>query len=165
MLIVFRAVFHGETTQCTLLISLRSNCAMKRPIHAPQPRWLRELAQDPQLAPIVANNPAATADVLRRLTDSGENGPLVATLVGLPVSRADPRTFFDSADETLAAVASNPNTPVEALMRLAACFRSVLRRTWRCRCRCSRNPNLPAEILLYHAAQPAARRQRAARFS
>ena len=58
------------------------------------PTRLRELAQQPDLAPLVAANPVAPADVLRELGTS-----------------RDPAV--------LAAVCANPNTPIETLLVLA----------------------------------------------
>ncbi|MFL5805175.1 MAG: HEAT repeat domain-containing protein [Roseiflexaceae bacterium] len=107
---------------------------------------LRELAQDPRLAPIVASNSAVDADLLSELTDRGENSPLVATLIGLPVARTNPHKIFDSSDATLAAVAANPNTPVETLMRLAGVFPEQFCANPALPLLLLENPNLPAEM-------------------
>ena len=61
------------------------------------PERLQELAQLPQIAPIVATNPAATAPLLRALADSTD-----AT--------------------TRAAVAAHPNAPLDLLLQLAGEF-------------------------------------------
>lgn len=61
------------------------------------PERLQELAQLPQIAPIVATNPAAAAQILRTLADS-----------------SDPATC--------AAVAAHPNTPLDLLLHLAGAF-------------------------------------------
>jgi hypothetical protein len=100
---------------------------------------LRELAQDPALAPIVAANPAVGAALLSELTIQGENAPLIAALAGIRIAHMDPHKLFDHTDETLAAVAANANTPAEALIRLAGVFPEQL---------CS-NPALPLLLLEY----------------
>jgi hypothetical protein len=94
----------------------------------------------------VASNPAVGGNLLSQLTDHGENSPLVATLVGLPVARTDPHKIFDSGDATLAAVAANPNTPVETLMRLAGVFPEQFCANPALPLLLLENPNLPAEM-------------------
>lgn len=72
---------------------------MQRQAVDPQtaPERLRELAQLPQIAPLVATNPAATAPLLR--------------------------TLADGTDATIrAAVAAHPNAPLDLLLRLAGEF-------------------------------------------
>ena len=61
------------------------------------PERLRELAQDPLLAPIVASNPAANAQLLRALAEG-------------------------DGTQTRAAVTSHPNAPLDLLLQLAGEF-------------------------------------------
>jgi hypothetical protein len=146
MLLVFRASLYGidDTMHDTGDPSIEL-CAEAADPRTPLQR-LRELAHDPRLAAIVASNPAVVANLLSELTEGGEFSQLVATLVGLPVGRADPHKFFDSNDETLASVAANPNTPVEALMRLAGVFPEQFCANPALPLLLLENPNLPADM-------------------
>jgi hypothetical protein len=90
-------------------------------LHTPAER-LRELARRPALAPIVASNPGAGADLLRELGSIDDHTPFATFAARVPVARVAAHQLLAGGNPTLAAVASNPNTPVETLLRLAGAY-------------------------------------------
>ncbi|KPV47963.1 hypothetical protein SE17_40625, partial [Kouleothrix aurantiaca] len=120
----------------------------------PAPR-LWELAQHPQVAPLVAANPAAPAELLRELGARMLDAlPLPAAQAVALMTHGTPSIAtahlqelgMRADDPVLAAVAANPNTPVETLVRLAGIVPAHFCANPALFLLLLENPNLPGEM-------------------
>jgi hypothetical protein len=134
-------------------LSAEIEAAARNPATPAAQLW--ELAQRPELAPLVAANPAAPAELLRelglRMLDAL---PLPAAQAVALMTHGTPSIATEhlrqlglrADDPVLAAVAANPNTPVDTLVRLAGIVPAQFCANPALFLLLLENPNLPGEI-------------------
>lgn len=134
-------------------LSAEIEAAARNPATPAAQLW--ELAQRPELAPLVAANLAAPAELLRelglRMLDAL---PLPAAQAVALMTHGTPSIATEhlrqmgvrADDPVLAAVAANPNTPVDTLVRLAGIVPAQFCANPALFLLLLENPNLPGEI-------------------